>query len=659
MTPGTPHSGDLWFPHVYMPNQNPYDPSGANAMGRWDYGPWFWPPYTGLQFGPVNNPYYDPVNAPWEPPVIPGIPNPSGTPESFMDTPLINGTAYPQLNIGPSVQRFRILNACNDRMVNLQFYVATSILNYITLANGGSGYTTAPLVTITGGGGHGATATATVSGGTVTGITVTCVGSRYTSTPTVTIAPPSGSGTTATATATIYTSLTEVGMLPASPGEWPLDYPMPDGRTGGFPDPALRGPAIIQIGTEGGYLPAPTLIKNRPVGYDYNRRSITVLNVLEQALFLAPAERADIIVDFTKFAGKTLIFYNDSPAPVPAGDPRLDYFTRCGDMTSTGGAMDTEPGYGPNTRTIMQINVSGTPVTSPPNDYSPAEFAALQTALAAAFSASQDAIICPQSDYDNAYNRSFPSDMSAYVAIQDTLHSFTQIGQTTPVTLPLKPKGIQELFTTDYGRMNALLSYEIPNTTFTNQTTIIQAYTDPPNELIANTENPATLIGALDDGTQIWKFTHNGVDTHVMHFHLFNVQIVNRVGWDGAIKPPDPNEIGWKESVRMNPLEDCIVALRPFAANNHPFKIPNSVRLLDPTRPLNSTIGFTNVDPAGNPVTVTNQMCNFGWEYVDHCHILRTRRKRHDAPNGLRSGSRSTYKPNTHRNRRQCRFYTG
>ena len=40
--------GNLWFPHVYMPNQNPYDNSGANTMGRWDYGPWFWPPYTGL-----------------------------------------------------------------------------------------------------------------------------------------------------------------------------------------------------------------------------------------------------------------------------------------------------------------------------------------------------------------------------------------------------------------------------------------------------------------------------------------------------------------------------------------------------------------------------------------------------------------------------------
>jgi FtsP/CotA-like multicopper oxidase with cupredoxin domain len=640
-TTPTPHTGDLWFPHVYMPNQNPYDITGANPCGRWDYGPWFWPPFTGLQFGPVSNPYYDPLNPTLEPPVIPGVPNPSGTPESFMDTPLVNGTAYPKLNVQPQVYRFRILNACNDRMLNLQLYMATGILNNIAINGGGSGYASTPSVTITGGGGTGALAVATVgtgaSAGTITAITVTNVGSGYTTAPTITIAAPTGlGGVRATATATIYTNLTplsgmsEVGMLPAdSAGNWPEDvagldshYPIPDGRAGGFPDPALRGPAIIQIGTEGGFLSAPTVIANRPVGYDYNRRSVTVLNVLEHALFMAPAERADVIIDFTNFAGKTLILYNDSPAPVPGFDPRIDYFTADGDQTLTGGAFNTIPGYGPNTRTIMQINVAtGASSTVPPNDYNPTLLTNLQTALRATFAASQDPIIVPQSAYNAVYNGTFPGNISAYVAIQDTTHVFTPLGQTTPITMPIQPKGIQELFTLDYGRMNALLSYEIPNTTGTTQTTIIQAYIDPPNEVIANS-NRATPIGTLGDGTQIWKFTHNGVDTHVMHFHLFNVQVVNRVGWDGAIRPLEANELGWKESVRMHPLEDCIIALRPFAANNHPFKIPNSVRLLDPTRPLGSIMDFTNVDPLGNPVTVTNQMCNFGWEYVDHCHIL-------------------------------------
>ena len=73
--------GNLWFPHVYMPNQNPYDLSGANPMGRWDYGPWFWPPNTGLKNGPSRNPLYGQVAG--QPPKNPGTPNVSAVPEGF------------------------------------------------------------------------------------------------------------------------------------------------------------------------------------------------------------------------------------------------------------------------------------------------------------------------------------------------------------------------------------------------------------------------------------------------------------------------------------------------------------------------------------------------------------------------------------------------
>ena len=41
-----------------------------------------------------------------------------------MDTPIVNGTAYPVLKVEPKAYRFRILNAANDRMLNLQLYVA-------------------------------------------------------------------------------------------------------------------------------------------------------------------------------------------------------------------------------------------------------------------------------------------------------------------------------------------------------------------------------------------------------------------------------------------------------------------------------------------------------------------------------------------------------
>ena len=69
----------------------------------------------------------------------------------------------------------------------------------IYLTNGGTGYSVAPTVTITGGGGSGATAVAYVSGGTITRILVTSVGTGYTSTPTVNITSATGSGATATA----------------------------------------------------------------------------------------------------------------------------------------------------------------------------------------------------------------------------------------------------------------------------------------------------------------------------------------------------------------------------------------------------------------------------------------------------------------------------
>ncbi len=69
----------------------------------------------------------------------------------------------------------------------------------ITVSEGGSGYTSAPSVTLSGGGGSGATAIAAIAGGAVTTIAVTNPGSGYTSAPLVTLAGGGGSGASATA----------------------------------------------------------------------------------------------------------------------------------------------------------------------------------------------------------------------------------------------------------------------------------------------------------------------------------------------------------------------------------------------------------------------------------------------------------------------------
>jgi FtsP/CotA-like multicopper oxidase with cupredoxin domain len=508
--------GDLWFPHVYETNQDPNSPNGANPFGRWDYGPWFWPPM--------------------DPSTLKGpLPDVSGVPEAFMDTPIVNGTAYPYIDVDPTAYRFKILNACNDRMLNLSLFTAdTGTTGYYTAAQG-------------------------------------------------------------------YTEVKMVAAVPNAlfPAGWPAD-----GRDGGVPDPAAAGPSWIQIGSEGGILPEPAVIAPQPVGYDYNRRNIVVLNVLQKGLFMGPAERADVVVDFSAYAGQTVILYNDAPAPVPAFDVRNDYYTGDPDNTFQGGAPTTLPGYGPNTRTIMQFRVRATAATPPVVTFNEA---ALSTGLPAIYSAVQPTTIVPESAYSAAYGSSF---QDQYIKIADTTITYTPICSSIPVTAPLLRKAIQELFTTDYGRMNATLGTEMPLTNFFTQTTIPLAYVDPTTETIQDGE------------TQFWKITHNGVDTHAIHFHLVNVQVINRVGWDGAIRPPDANEMGWKDTVRMHPLEDIVVAVRP-KTQTLPFSLPTSRRLLDPTQPTGSAMNFTLINPfTNNAESVANEVTDFGYEYVWHCHLL-------------------------------------
>jgi FtsP/CotA-like multicopper oxidase with cupredoxin domain len=798
--------GDLWFPHVYETNQNPPGGGdGTNAFGRWDYGPWFWPVF------PVNNGV---------------LPEPSLVPEAFMDTPIVNGTAYPYLNVDRKAYRFRILNACNDRFLNLQLYFAdpatissdgrkgtevrlvpavqrlpaevatgfesglalyqdgnwswintknpedmvysdaTSTL-YADFGNSGlwkydggswAQITSAnPVKMVTAGSAlyvdfgklwkyendswtlvHDSSPQRMRAAGGVVYLDLypngvwkndSAVGTWtlvHSSSPKSMIASGSllyldynwgvwkvdnATGTwtqihwsspksmiasgsllylnynwgvwrvdSATGTWTLvhssspnnmtasgsllyldynwgfwkvdtgipsWTQINTVGPTDmvatgtglyadyGSSGLWkydtagwarlsadnpgkivPVSFAFPpnwptDGRAGGVPDPALRGPEMIQIGTEGGFLPAPVVIPNQPIDYEYFRRSVTVLNVSTKALFLGPAERADVIIDFSQVpAGSTLIIYNDAPAPVPAFDTRIDYYTGDPDQLASGGAPSTKVGFGPNTRTIMQFRVSNSAADPPFN------VATLQTALPAAFATSQDQPIIAESGYGTAYGVTLPDNYASIFigTLNYPTFNFTDINSNL-VSLPVQNKAIQELFEPEYGRMNATLGVELPFTSALNQTTIPLGYIDPATE----TFSPNAL-----EPRQIWKITHNGVDTHAVHFHLVNVQVINRVGWDGTVKPPDANELGWKETVRMNPLEDIIVAMKPTLPTT-PFAVTDSTRLLNPARPEGSLMGFTQVDPTtGNPplVPITNQPFNFHHEYVWHCHLL-------------------------------------
>ncbi|MDY0351336.1 MAG: multicopper oxidase domain-containing protein [Desulfobulbaceae bacterium] len=575
--------GNLWLPHVYSPAQNPGDSSGVNQFGRWAYGPWFWPPTIGIANGPIPNPYYDDTCNPdvqWcEPPLMPGTPFNSMGMEAFMDTPVVNGTAYPTLTVQPKTYRLRILNAANDRFFNLSFYQAVDAEGNLC----DIGANPAPAVESTG---------------------VAC---------------------------------TEVLLDPAEVAaalEDPTIFPTPVQST--------AGPDWIQIGTEGGFLPAPSVIPAQPTTWVNDPTVFNAGNVDLHSLLLGPAERADVIVDFSAFAGKTLILYNDAPAAFPARDPRYDYYTGDGDYRDTGGTPPTLPGYGPNTRTVMQIKVAAAD-PAPSFNLPALENAFKSESLGGlgVFENGQHPIVVGQGAYNSAYGTSFPNNgpLAGLAQIFDTSLTFATLSGNI-LTMPFQPKQIQdemgEAFEQEYGRMSGNLGVESPDPQAGNQNMILYAYMHPPTEVLDAIELAPGVslspISSADDGTQIWKITHNGVDTHPIHFHLYDVQLLNRVGWDGIIRRPDANELGWKDTVRISPLEDTIVALRPLVPTV-PWDLPNSIRLLDPTMPEGAVIASSTqaeaaglvplaFDPTGEPIDIYNHYVNYGWEYVWHCHIL-------------------------------------
>lgn len=94
----------------------------------------------------------------------------------------------------------------NSRSAGYQSTMVYTV-SAIKVTNGGSGYTSAPTVSITGATGSGATATATILAGRVSAITVTAGGSAYTTTPTVTLTGGGGTGVTATPQIAIWSDL--------------------------------------------------------------------------------------------------------------------------------------------------------------------------------------------------------------------------------------------------------------------------------------------------------------------------------------------------------------------------------------------------------------------------------------------------------------------
>jgi spore coat protein A, manganese oxidase len=314
-----------------------------------------------------------------------------------------------------------------------------------------------------------------------------------------------------------------------------------------------KGPDFLVLGTEGGFLPKPVLV---PSNTPFNPLT------LGGSLITGPAERWDVIVDFSGYAGQKIILYNDAPAPFPVGSPLEDYFP-----SAPLNPTITMPGFGPNTRQIMRFNV-GTTITLPPDPL-------LTISPATDLTPGNDPLLATL--VPGGIPTVPPGAFVRRLTLNEATDAFGLLIQLEGTDVP--PRNVGQGF----GR----------------------AYTDPATEVVNK------------NAIEVWQILNLTGDTHPIHFHLVNVQIVSRQPFNvrnynggpptfiGPARPPDPNEAGWKDTVRMNPGEATTVIMQ-FELPTVPFTVPSSPRASGTPFPLGL--------PPGTTGTVN--------EYVWHCHIL-------------------------------------
>ena len=306
-------------------------------------------------------------------------------------------------------------------------------------------------------------------------------------------------------------------------------------RNAAAPNPSGKPTTnFLVLGTEAGFLPTVVTV---PSNVPFN-------GTAGGSLLLAPAERSDVLFDFSAHAGQKIILYTDTPAPFPGGDPRNDYFPGLNPNKNPVNAT-TLPGFGPNTRVIMRFNVvaatgKDAPLTITPN-----------TSLAAG----NDPLQVP-------------------------------LGVTTlPPGVPVRQLTLNET-TDEHGRLIQYLGTNVA----VSPGLFGRTYMETPTEVVQN------------GTTEVWQIANLTADTHPIHFHLVNVQIISRQpfgakqyagtpGLTGQAMPPAPSEQGWKETVRMNPGEVTTVIMQ--------FNLPKVPGVAIPASPRTG-----------------------GNEYVWHCHIL-------------------------------------
>jgi spore coat protein A len=231
---------------------------------------------------------------------------------------------------------------------------------------------------------------------------------------------------------------------------------------------------FYQIGAEGGFLPN-TVQLNR--------------------LLMGPAERADVIVDFTNIpVGTEIVLLNLGPdEPFGGGEPGDDFPES--DPDSTGGVMQ-----------FRVVAATGADPSTPPMDLGlPA--------------------ITPLGDPDTTRQLSLNEEESATVRVIEVGEGNIVLACDDPEAEGFAPKAALLGTVNQDGSPNAL--------------TWMDEITEDPT------------VG----DTEVWEIRNFTVDAHPIHVHLVMFQVVNRENEEGQIRPPESWETGWKDTVIAYPEE--------------------------------------------------------------------------------------------------------
>jgi spore coat protein A len=341
-----------------------------------------------------------------------------------------------------------------------------------------------------------------------------------------------------------------------------------DGANPGEADTTRKGPDFLVIGTEGGFLPKSAIVRSDGA---FNLESYNAHDPNGYGLVLAGGERADVLIDFSDCAGSSFILYNDAGSPFPEGaDTFLDYYT--GNPDGTGGPL----GRGPNTRTMMRIRVD----TTVPAGACGGSVEALKARVDDELAQVSLGLLVPESMLGPEFQ--------------------------APPGAVLRNKTLSE-GVDPYGRLIAMLGTDAAPEPSVNFTKYGTRYEDP----IDPDGREDYRVGK----TEVWDIYNTTGDTHPIHFHLVNVQTIGRAPFaqaedgtpvdgvfqpNGPFVPPDEDERGWKETVRMDPGQITRVIMK--------FELPPN--------PVVNVLG------RNRRIRVPESPRTGGYEYVWHCHIL-------------------------------------